>query len=84
MTVVHEADPPHVDHHQVGRGLLQCPDVEDLVDLPLLLLPLLVGSVQVEKFHAVDEVVNFLHEVVEEDCLAETEAQVPGQSQSTE
>ena len=79
MTVVHEADPPHVDYHQVGRGLLQGPDVEYLVHLALLLLPLLVGSVQVEKFHAVDKVVDFLHEVVEEDGLAETEAQVPGQ-----
>ena len=80
MTVVHEADAPHVDDDQVGRGLLQCPDVEDLVHLALLLLSLLVGPVKVEKLHAVDKIVNFLHEVVEEDCLAETEAQVPGQS----
>ena len=59
--------------------LLERADVEDLVHLALLLLPLLVGSVQVEKFHSVDKVVDFLHEVVEEDGLAETEAQVPGQ-----
>ena len=64
MSVVHEADSPHVDDHQVGRGLLQGPDVEDLVNLALLLLPLLVGSVQVEKLHAVDKIVNLLHEVV--------------------
>ena len=78
MTVVHKADAPHVDHHQVGRGLLQGPDVEDLVHLALLLLALLVGAVQVEHLHAVDEVVNLLHEVVQENRLAETQTQVPG------
>ena len=58
--------------------LLQRADVEDLVHLALLLLALLVGAVQVEHLHAVDEVVNLLHEVVQENRLAETQTQVPG------
>ena len=52
------------------------PDVEHLVDLPLLLLTLLIGPVKVEHLDAVDEVVDLLHEVVEEYRLAETHAQV--------
>ena len=52
------------------------PDVEHLVDLPLLLLALLIGSVKVEHLDAVDEVVDLLHEVVKEYRLAETHAQV--------
>ena len=96
VSVVHEADAPHVDHPQVGGGLhtanhssvftscqpmtclLERADVEDLVHLALLLLALLVGAVQVEHLHAVDEVVNLLHEVVQENRLAETQTQVPG------
>ena len=58
--------------------LLERADVEDLVHLALLLLALLVGAVQVEHLHAVDEVVNLLHEVVKENRLAETQTQVPG------
>ena len=58
--------------------LLERADVEDLVHLALLLLALLVGAVQVEHLHAVDEVVNLLHEVVQENRLAETQTQVPG------
>ena len=76
MGVVHEADPVHVDHPQVRRRTLQRPDVEHLVDLPLLLLALLIGSVKVEHLDAVDEVVDLLHEVVKEYRLAETHAQV--------
>ena len=92
MGVVHEADPVHVDHPQVWRRALQrpdfeklvfsllfvffSPDVEHLVDLPLLLLTLLIGPVKVEHLDAVDEVVDLLHEVVEEYRLAETHAQV--------
>ena len=76
MSVIHEADPPHVDHSQVGSGLLQCPDVQHLIHLPLLLLPLLVRAVQVEELHPVDEVVDLLHEVVQEDGLTQTQTQV--------
>ena len=61
--------------------LLERADVEDLVDLALLLLALLVGAVQVEHLHAVDEVVNLLHEVVQENRLAETQTQVPGRGE---
>ena len=46
------------------------------IDLSLLLLPLFVGSVQVEHLHAVDEVVDLLHEVVQEDGLAEAHAEI--------
>ena len=52
------------------------PDVEHLVDLPLLFLTLLIGSIKVEHLDPVDEVVDLLHEVVKEDRLAETHAQV--------
>ena len=54
------------------------PDVEHLVDLPLLLLTLLIGPVKVEHLDAVDEVVDLLHEVVEKDRLTEAKAKVPG------
>ena len=33
MAVVHEADAPHVDHPEVGGGLLEGADVEHLVHL---------------------------------------------------
>ena len=52
------------------------PDVEHLIDLPLLLLALLIGSIKVEHLDAIDEVVDLLHEVVKEYRLAETHAQV--------
>ena len=55
---------------------LVLPDVEHLVDLPLLFLTLLIGSIEVEHLDPVDEVVDLLHEVVKEDRLAETHAQV--------
>ena len=76
MSVIHEADPPHVDHSQVGSGLLQCPDVQHLIHLPLLLLPLLIGAVQVKHLSAIDEVENLLDEVVQEDCFTQTEAEI--------
>ena len=52
------------------------PDVEHLVHLSLLLLTLLIGSIKMEHLDPVDEVVDLLHEVVKEDRLAETHAQV--------
>ena len=52
------------------------PDVQHLVHLSLLLLTLLIGSIKVEHLDPVDEVVDLLHEVVKEDSLAETHAQV--------
>ena len=61
---------------RVVPPFLVLPDVEHLVDLPLLLLPLLIRSVQMEHLDAVDEVVDFLHKVVKEYCLAKTHAQV--------
>ena len=41
-------DTPEIDDPEVGCGLFEAPDVEDLVDLALLLLPLLVRAVQVQ------------------------------------
>ena len=77
MTVVHKTDAPHVDDSQVRGSLLQCSNIENLINLSLLLLSLLVGSVQVKELHTIDEVVDFLHEIVKEDSFTQTKTQVP-------
>ena len=72
MSVIHKTNTPHVDDSKVGGGLLQCSNIEDLIDLSLLLLSLLIGPVQVEELHTIDEVVDLLHEVVKEDSFTQT------------
>ena len=39
-------------------------------------LNLLISSIEVEKFDSVDEIVDFLHEVIKENGLTQAEAQV--------
>ena len=56
--VVEEGDAPEVDDPQVGGGLLQDLDVEDLVHFALFLLSFLVGAVDVQHLQTVDETGN--------------------------
>ena len=56
--VVEEGDAPEVDDPQVGGGLFQDLDVEDLVHFALFLLSFLVGAVDVQHLQTVDETGN--------------------------
>ena len=77
--VIHKADAPHVDHPQVGGGLLQGPDVKHLVHLSLLLLALFVSPVQIQQLNPIDKIVDFLHEVVQENSFTQAKTEIPAQ-----
>ena len=74
VRVVQEGNPVQIDDPEIRRGLLQGLNVEDFVDLALLLLAPFVGAHDVQHLHAVDEAVDPLHEVVQENHLAQADA----------